>query len=824
MLIRTKLLLFAALTVVGIGVVGGVSLSGMRLIQKDLHILTEQSTPYQLKTIELQRSMQEHTSNLLRVALASDTAEFAAAQTASTASEADVAQRSGELKALANGMPVGDINLDGLSGLGRAIVANTDGRLKAEQAAKAADEAMKAQLSAVDQKLDQLTASMNRLQKGSNRQLSSATDKARDIAQKLMSLTQMRDSLKDMNFALIEIQKTEGRKALLLLRSRLDTALSEFAKNRLSGAAEPGVRGIVGRVAEIRKQSGTLIEQRGAIIAKTATDEQRQSYEQAAQNIGSQLSSALTEVEQEITIATDRYAIENKSHDHSLKESTAASDIVAISGELISASLEINSRSRELFSARNTAGLQKTAEDVRAQFAKADEWITKLRKTVLVGNAKSESALLGEVSAALKETDKLLFGESGVHDRLAQVLEISRQSGELNSRLKNLVAEQRRSGEQGVNAAQAAQAAAVASANGIVTTNMITVTAVGLVMLVLSVVVGLMVSRSVTAPIRDLAAMAEKFGQGDFSGHLDDRRTDEFGRLAGPFNHAAERLRDITGRLRQAIARLATNSRSLLATSDSLSHGAQQQSSQVLQVVAAMSEMNQQIHTVAEHAGSAANATSDAVDLASGGKETVSRTMQGMQNIAKAVREGTETITRLGGSSEHIGTIINTINEIADQTNLLALNAAIEAARAGDAGRGFAVVAGEVRRLAEHTTKATREIAEMVLDIQNHTHQSVDSMEVGNSLVGEGVTLANQASTSLDRIVEASGQCADMVGRIAQASQQQSATALAVADSMEQIEAIARSTETATVEVRHAAEQLARLAGELDSMAAWFAA
>ncbi|HMX23438.1 MAG TPA: hypothetical protein PKA11_10740, partial [Accumulibacter sp.] len=388
------------MTVVGIGVVGGVSLSGMRLIQKDLHILTEQSTPYQLKTIELQRSMQEHTSNLLRVALASDTAEFAAAQAASTASEADVAQRSGELKALANGMPVGDINLDGLSGLGRAIVANTDGRLKAEQAAKAADEAMKAQLSAVDQKLDQLTASMNRLQKGSNRQLSSATDKARDIAQKLMSLTQMRDSLKDMNFALIEIQKTEGRKALLLLRSRLDTALSEFAKNRLSGAAEPGVRGIVGRVAEIRKQSGTLIEQRGAIIAKTATDEQRQSYEQAAQNIGSQLSSALTEVEQEITIATDRYAIENKSHDHSLKESTAASDIVAISGELISASLEINSRSRELFSARNTAGLQKTAEDVRAQFAKADEWITKLRKTVLVGNAKSESALLGEVSAA----------------------------------------------------------------------------------------------------------------------------------------------------------------------------------------------------------------------------------------------------------------------------------------------------------------------------------------------------------------------------------------------------------------------------------------
>lgn len=822
MLIRTKLLLFAALTIVGIGVVGGVSLSGMRLIQGDLHVLTEQSTPYQLKTIELQRSMQEHTSNLLRVALATDAAEFAEAQEVSAISEAEVVQRSGDLKLLAHGMAVGDVKLEGLSGLGREIVANTDSRLKAEQAAKVADESMKAQLAAVDEQLNQLTGSMNRLQRGSNRQLSSATDKARDIAQKLMNLTQMRDSLKDMNFAFIEIQKAEGRKALLLLRSRLDTALSEFAKNRLSGATEPGVKTLVNRVAEIKKQSGVLIEQRGAIIAKNATDEQRQSYEQVAQGIGSQLGSALTEVEQEVTIATDRYAIENKSHDHSLKESAAASDTVAITGALISACLEINSRSRELFSARNPAGLEKTAEEVRDQFANADELIAKLRKTVLASNAKSESALLGEVSAALKETNKLLFGESGVHDRLAQVLDISRQSRELNLRLKSLVAEQRRTGEQGVSAAQSEQAKAVASVNRIVTTNMMTVTTVGLVMLALTVLVGTMVSRSITAPIRDLVAMAAKFGQGDFSSRLNDRRSDEFGRLAGHFNRATEQLRDITSRLRQAITRLATNSRCLLETADSLSHGAQQQSSQVLQVVSAMSQMNQQIHAVAEHAGSAANATSHTVDLASGGKESVSLTMQGMQDIAKAVRAGAETIARLGSSSEQIGTIINTINEIADQTNLLALNAAIEAARAGDAGRGFAVVAGEVRRLAERTTEATREIADRVLDIQHRTHQSVDSMEVGSSLVGDGVTLANQASTSLARIVEASGQCADMVGRIALASQQQSATASEVAASMEQIEGITRSAETATAEVRQAAEQLARLAGELDSMAAWF--
>lgn len=822
MTIRKKLLLFAILTITGIAVIGGVSLVGMRIIQGKLHLLTERSTPYQLKTIELQRTMQEHTSNLLKVALATNDAEFAAAQEATKKSEAEVAQRADDLKTLMDGASANTIKVEGMATLAREIISTTEGRIKAEQAAKAADSAMKSQLSDIDKRLDQLNSSMSSLQKGSSKRLSSASDKARDITQKLMSLTQMRDSLKDMNFAFVEIQKVEGRKPLLLLRSKMDTALGVFAANRLSSSTEPGVKTIVDHVAEIKKQSASLIEQRGLIIGKTATDEQKQLYEQLAQSIGTQLSSALTEIDQEITIATDRYSIENRSHDDSLRGSTAASDTVVLTGALLSACFEINSRGRELFSARTKTDLEKTANEIRRQLGTAEGFIAKLRKTLTASNSTLELKLLGGVSASLAETKKLLFGDGGVLGRLGQVIEITQKALDLNSRLKDFLAEQRTEGEKGVTAAQKEQAKAVGSVNRIVTTNITTILIVGLAILALAIVFSTLLSRSITTPIKELTSMAEKFGNGDFNSRLDDRRSDEFGLLAGHFNNAVDRLREITSGLRNAITHLAENSRGLLQTADELNRGAQQQASQVMQVATAMTEMNQTIHDVAQNAGNASDATNNALVLASGGKDTVGKTVKGMEDIAKAVRETATTIGQLGSSSEKIGEIVNTINEIADQTNLLALNAAIEAARAGDAGRGFAVVADEVRRLAERTSEATGEISDMVREIQTQTNKSVYSMESGTLRVEEGVVLAGEASQALESIVEASSLGADMVTRIATASEQQSATASEVSTSMEQIEAITRSAEAATGEVSRAARELAGLADELNTMAAWF--
>jgi methyl-accepting chemotaxis protein len=142
----------------------------------------------------------------------------------------------------------------------------------------------------------------------------------------------------------------------------------------------------------------------------------------------------------------------------------------------------------------------------------------------------------------------------------------------------------------------------------------------------------------------------------------------------------------------------------------------------------------------------------NAVEVAGEGGRVFSRTVEGMNRIASSVRENAASISSLGNSSVEIGEIVETINEIADQTNLLALNAAIEAARAGEQGRGFAVVADEVRKLAERTTKATKEIADTISSMQTEINTVVHSMEQGTEEVEKGVLLADESQAVLSRI------------------------------------------------------------------------
>jgi methyl-accepting chemotaxis protein len=162
------------------------------------------------------------------------------------------------------------------------------------------------------------------------------------------------------------------------------------------------------------------------------------------------------------------------------------------------------------------------------------------------------------------------------------------------------------------------------------------------------------------------------------------------------------------------------------------------------------------------------------------------------------------------------------IDDIADQTNLLALNAAIEAARAGEQGRGFAVVADEVRKLAERTTKATKEIAAMIKTIQKDTAGAVESMGEGTKKVDEGIQLADKAGSSLQEIVQISQRVTDMVAQIAAASEQQSSASEQISKNVEAISAVTGQTASGTQQIARAAEDLNRLTDNLQGYLAKF--
>jgi methyl-accepting chemotaxis protein len=232
--------------------------------------------------------------------------------------------------------------------------------------------------------------------------------------------------------------------------------------------------------------------------------------------------------------------------------------------------------------------------------------------------------------------------------------------------------------------------------------------------------------------------------------------------------------------------------------------------------------MTKTILDITKNSSIAASSSKNAGIIAQEGGRVVAETIEGMGRISIVVLKSAATVHALGKSSDQIGEIIQVIDDIADQTNLLALNAAIEAARAGEQGRGFAVVADEVRKLAERTSKATKEIALMIKQIQNDTNEAVLSMEEGTKEVERGKELADQAGEALREIIEGSEKVVDVITQVAAASEEQSSAAELISRSIEAISNVTSESATGISEIAKTSENLNRLTANLQHLISKF--
>ncbi|MGQ9923266.1 MAG: methyl-accepting chemotaxis protein [Armatimonadota bacterium] len=359
--------------------------------------------------------------------------------------------------------------------------------------------------------------------------------------------------------------------------------------------------------------------------------------------------------------------------------------------------------------------------------------------------------------------------------------------------------------------------------------------------ILLTVILNTLVKRLVVHPLREVTSALKDIaeGEGDLTQRLEVSGRDEIAELATWFNTFVAKIHDSIVQLARTSQRVAASAQEMSATAQEtgrasqqiaqtiedvargsteqstqvekasadiqelsrviaeLSASARQQAEVVESAVASVREITDGISRVAGTAETVAQSSTEVAQVARAGQESVEKTVAGMDRIRQATAAAAEAIRQLGDSSQQIGAIVEAIDDIAEQTNLLALNAAIEAARAGEHGKGFAVVADEVRKLAERSSKETKEIANLIAQIQSVTQEAVQAMEAGSREVESGTQLSAEAGEALERITSAVESVVAQIQEVSGAVETVNSSSAVVSQAIETVSAQTEETTAA---------------------------
>ena len=335
-----------------------------------------------------------------------------------------------------------------------------------------------------------------------------------------------------------------------------------------------------------------------------------------------------------------------------------------------------------------------------------------------------------------------------------------------------------------------------------------------------------LVVKAVTAPLQAVVKRLDVIAANDYSTDIDKEfldRKDEFGRLGAGFNKVNKSMRAL-------IAQMAESSEQVSAASEELTASAQESAQATTQVASAITEvasgseqqvvsadkaaliverMSDGIQKIAANTNNVAGTSDKTAAAAKEGNQAIETAIEQMQTIEETVNKSAGVVERLGNRSKEIGQIVDTIAGIAGQTNLLALNAAIEAARAGEQGRGFAVVAEEVRKLAEQSQSAAKQIEELINEIQNETDRAVTAMQLGSKEVRTGSQVVNSAGKDFVAITALVQSLSTEVLDISGAIQQMADGSQEIVHAVKEIDDISKNTSGHTQTVSAAAEEQA---------------
>lgn len=370
------------------------------------------------------------------------------------------------------------------------------------------------------------------------------------------------------------------------------------------------------------------------------------------------------------------------------------------------------------------------------------------------------------------------------------------------------------------------------------------VTMIAIAIIALGAFCALLIARHIVRPIHEVLEHVQEVSAGNLAVKpIKITSGDEIGELSGAINTMTDSLRKLIRQVEDAGEHINASSEELTAGAEraaeaanqiaasitTVAEGSDRQAEAIADTDSIVVQLSAGIQQVAANAGAVSGQAAQSVDAAQEGRKSVDQAICQMRTIEATVSESAGVVTRLGERSHEIGQIVAAITGIAEQTNLLALNAAIEAARAGEQGRGFAVVADEVRKLAEQSGEAAKQIAQMIAEIQGETDRAVQAMNNGAAEVKHGTAAVDAAGKSFADIFGAIHEISEQMREVSTVMEEMAKGSEQIVSSMQDIDKLSKESASqaqnvaaatqeqsaTTQEIAAASEALAKLAEEL---------
>ena len=821
MTIRTKLTLNVLIV---LGVIATVVLAcvfGMGIVKSKLFDLTEKSTPFQTRSMELQRSVHAATADLTKVGLVSTESELQTSRTEAQASLDQVRNAENALEELFSGKKLG--TYDALMSQAKDVLDVTGVRLKTAADTAAANEQVRAKVSDLLARLKGLDQKIRALQSARSEAFSKSIELTNSLSARMRTIQDIKQAVAEVRVWCFELQTVTEESALQVIQSK-GLALAQTAKDGAeklfkgtSGAVDP----IVAETAELENKAGKVSEAVKAYTEKNS-EETRQALSKARDDLMTTAKAVNTRIDSHWSASNYKFNAEANKQAALFLQMGKSIAVLGGASEFTSLGQTVAGLAGRLSAANSVKEVGAAEASLRDTFAAADK-LSKTLDTALTDlGAKEEKKELSGAVASMGSAKALFFGENGIVAKIKNELAMKEKAAKAMEAFRGIVFKQAEDAKKTMTQAKGVQEKSVVLVNKTIKVGTALVVVIGLGATIFGIGFGVWIYRSISKPLVRLMTATEKIAEGNLNHDVGQCSSDEIGTVEASMGKMVVNLREIVGKIRSTTESLASSAEELSATARSVDEGSEAQTTQVEHAAGAMVEMSQTAEEVARNAQQTSESAKSMKKTALDGRRIVHSSGTELEKFVTTVNETSEEVESLGQNSKEVHSIVDLIKEIADQTNLLALNAAIEAARAGDQGRGFAVVADNVRQLAEKTVTAADDIARMIEKMHLQIDRSVSSMKAQKQSVGTVASQVGQTLEAIDCMVTDVEKVADMVDRIAVAMEEQSSTSNEVTHNMENIATVTRQLRGSSAGVRSTSEELSRISCDLNEMTSWF--